>query len=53
MHLMHDIFVTNKTETLDAEKAFNSINRRALLNSKKHICPPKATCCSKTICTRS
>ena len=56
IHSMHDIFAINKTETLiilDAEKAFSSINRKAFLNSKKHICPPIATYCSKTICTRS
>lgn len=56
IHSMHDIFAINKTETLiilDAEKAFSSINRKAFLNSKKHICPPIATSCSKTICTRS
>ena len=41
---MHDIFATNKTEAvlLDAEKAFNSINKQVFLHNIKRICPPIA-----------
>ena len=45
-HSMHDIFGTNKAETVllaDAENAFNSINRQVFLHNIRHICPPVAT----------
>lgn len=46
VHSMHDIFTSNETEAVllvDAENAFNSINRKALLHNIKYICPPLAT----------
>ena len=42
---MHDILGTNKTEAVllvDAENAFNSINKQVFLHNIKHICPPIA-----------
>ena len=43
---MHDIFGTNKAETVllaDAENAFNSINRQVFLHNIRQIWPPVAT----------
>ena len=43
---MLDTFGTNKAEAvlvLDAENAFNSINRQVFLHNIKHICPPIAS----------
>ena len=55
-HSMHDIFGTNKAETVllaDAENAFNSINRQVFLHNIRHICPPVATFVHKCyFCTR-
>ena len=39
---MHDIFNDDNTEgilVIDAENAFNSINRKAMLHNLKFICP--------------
>ena len=46
VHSMHDIFTSNETEAVllvDAENAFNSINRQALLHNIKFLCPTLAT----------
>ena len=40
VHSMHDIFGTNNTEAIllvDAENAFNSINRQVFLHNIKHV----------------
>ena len=45
-HSMHEIIVTNKTKAVllvDAENAFNSINRWVFWHNMKHICPTLAT----------
>eukprot|EP00794_Sanderia_malayensis_P019270 gene19270-biopygen16155 len=45
-HAMHDIFEEEGTDALllvDATNAFNSLNRRVLLNNIKFLCPPMAT----------
>ena len=40
MHAMHKIFESNETEVIvDAENAFNSINRKALLHNIEYLCP--------------
>ena len=42
IHSMHSIFVANETEAIllvDAEKAFNSINRKLLLYKVEYLCP--------------
>ena len=42
IHAMHKIFEFNQTETIlivDAGKAFNSINRIALLHNTEYLCP--------------
>ena len=44
--LMHRIFESNETEAIlmvDAENAFNSINRKARLHNIKYLCPVIAT----------
>ena len=44
MHAMHKIFESNETEVIvDAENAFNSINRKALLHNIEYLCPAIAT----------
>ena len=42
VHAMHDVFQSNDTEAVllvDAENAFNSINRKMLLHNIQYICP--------------
>jgi hypothetical protein len=42
VHSMNDIFNQNDTEAVllvDAENAFNSVNRKVLLHNIQHICP--------------
>ena len=46
IHAMHGIFESNETEAIlmvDAENAFNSINREALLHNIEYLCPVIAT----------
>ena len=46
---MHDIFNDDNTEgilSIDAENAFNSINRKVMLYNLKFICPAITTCIS-------
>ena len=46
VHAMHKIFESNETEAIlivDAENAFNSINRKALLHNIEYLCPAIAT----------
>ena len=46
IHAMHDIFNDDNMETIlviDAESAFNSINRKVMLHKLKFICPVIAT----------
>ena len=43
---MHKIFESNEREAIlivDAENAFNSINRKALLHNIEYLCPAIAT----------
>ena len=45
IHGMHKIFESNETEAIlliDAENAFNSINREALLHNIEYLCPAVA-----------
>ena len=42
IHAMHDIYSTEESEAvllIDAENAFNSINRSVMLNNISIICP--------------
>ena len=42
VHAMHDIFSEENTEAvllIDAENAFNSINRKVMLHNMKPLCP--------------
>ena len=42
IHAMHDIFADNDTEAvllIDAENAFNSINRKVMLHNISVLCP--------------
>ena len=42
VHAMHDVFKSNETEAVllvDADNAFNSINRKILLHNIQYICP--------------
>ena len=46
IHTMSDIYENNDTEAVllvDAENAFNSINRKVLLHNTEYICPELAT----------
>ena len=46
IHAMHDVFNDDNTEgilLIDAENAFNSINRKVMLHNLKLICPVIAT----------
>ena len=46
IHAMHKIFESNETEAIllvDAENAFNLINRKALLHNIEYLCPAIAT----------
>ena len=46
IHAMHKIFESNETEAIlivDAENAFKSINRKALLHDIKYLCPAITT----------
>ena len=46
IHAMHKVFESNETEAIlivDAENAFNSINRKALLHNIEYLCPATAT----------
>ena len=46
IHAMSDIYENNDTEAVllvDAENAFNSINRKVLLHNTEYICPELAT----------
>ena len=46
IHAMHDVFNDDNTEgilLIDAENAFNSINRKVTLHNLKLICPVIAT----------
>ena len=46
IHTMHDVFNDDNTEgilLIDAENAFNSINRKVMLHNLKSICPVIAT----------
>ena len=46
IHAMHRIFEFNETEAIlmvDAENAFNSIKRKALLHNIEYLCPIIAT----------
>ena len=46
IHVMHDVFNDDNTEgilLIDAENAFNSINRKVMLHNLKLICPVIAT----------
>ena len=43
---MHKIFESNEREAIlivDAENAFNSMNRKALLHNAEYLCPAIAT----------
>ena len=43
IHAMHNVFDSAETDAVllvDAENAFNSINRNALLHNTQYICPP-------------
>ena len=45
VHAMSDIFEEEETNTLllvDADNAFNSLNRRVLLHNIQYLCPPMA-----------
>ena len=46
IHAMHGIFESNETEAIlmiNAENAFNSINRKVLLHNIEYLCPVIAT----------
>lgn len=46
IHAMHDIFKNSETEAVllvDADNAFNSINREALLHNIEYLCPSIST----------
>ena len=46
IHAMHDIYDMNETEAVllvDAENAFNSVNRKALLHNIRYLCPAFCT----------
>ena len=46
IHAMHDVFNDDKMEgilLIDAENAFNSVNRKVMLHNLKFICPVIAT----------
>ena len=43
VHAMHDVFQLNSVLMVDAENAFNSINRNALLYNIRYICPEIST----------
>ena len=51
MHAMQEIFEDEKTEGIlivDAENAFNNLNRKATLHNMPFICPSLATILSNT-----
>ena len=52
IHAMQKIFESNKTEAIlivDAENAFNSINRKVLLRNIEYLCPANVSRFSTTV----